>query len=197
MLETYRPTYIVLETRRPGDTLPGVLPERCFELPLSSGKPHLPWELWRCEDHDRRNLLQNGDFRAWPAAWAGEVSGEGGLTVRQVEPDQGEPFALRLDFQTPGGGEGGIVQELPVDGLRGSRLAVDVRLLADRPGAALLWVDDGTALTEVANVTTQPETLRLEHPVDPRASTLTIGLDASNAGQSAVVQVRSIRAIPR
>ena len=197
VLETYRPTYIVLETRPPGDTLPGILPERCFELPLRSGKPQLPWELWRCEDHDPRNVLQNGDFRAWPAGWAGEVSGEGGLTMRQVEPDQGEPFALRLDFQTPRGGEGGIVQELPVDGLRGSRLAVDVRLLADRPGAALLWVDDGMTMTEVANATTEAETLRLEHPVDPRASTLSIGLDASNAGQSAVVLVRSIRAIPR
>ncbi|MBA2450216.1 MAG: hypothetical protein H0V51_19555 [Chloroflexi bacterium] len=203
LLAAYRPTFVVLEGLRPGAQALPEMRDRCFELPLEHAKPTLPWELWRCQDGDPRSVLEHGDFRDWPTGrlpggWAVEVAGEGRLDVRRLEPAEGEPFRLRLAYQAGDAqAEAGIVQEVAVGALRGRTLVVDARVWADQVGAAVLWVDDGVEATEVANATTEAETLRVVHAVHPRASELAVHLDASGAGRDAVVLVRTILAIPR
>ncbi|MBA2451124.1 MAG: glycosyltransferase family 39 protein [Chloroflexi bacterium] len=222
LLATYRPTYVVLRSPRPGaEELPDLLPGRCFDIPLAHARPAVEWEVWRCEDRDPRNVVQHADFSAWSLGpgsfrlspemdsvetadgWLAHASGGGSLEVSRLTPETvisptpsgGESFRIRLDSRA--GGRGGIVQGLPADRLRGSRLVVDARVWSDRVGAALLWVDDGVKVVRVANRTTWPETLRADHLVDAGAIDLSIGLDASHAAQDAVVLVRVILAIPR
>ena len=214
LLASYRPHYVALQAD-PADSsaLPASLPDRCWQVPLRYGRPAVRWQIWRCEDRDPRSLVDNGDFAAWPgdpgpfvaedgvppvaaAGWEAEVNGDGRLQVTRLEPAEGEPFRLRLEYRG-GTGDAGIAQALPLDGLRGRILAVDARVRADRPEAALLWVDDGVTQPGAANRTTRPESLRIEHRVDERARALWVGLDASAAGGDAVVEVRTILAIPR
>ncbi|MBA2449293.1 MAG: hypothetical protein H0V51_14830, partial [Chloroflexi bacterium] len=205
--------------------LPQLIPGRCFPVPLLHGKPTVRWEVWRCQDWDPRSVLENGDFRAWsepsptsnaqrptrtgaggstvdaglPIGWEAEVADQASLVVSRLDPDPGpgqEPFRLRLDYRAGRrGGEAGIVQEVPLDGLHGRVLMVDARVLADRAGAAMLSVDDGETVSDVVNQSSEAETLRVEHTVHPGATELRIRLQASEAGRDAAVLVRTILAI--
>ncbi|MBA2450326.1 MAG: hypothetical protein H0V51_20110 [Chloroflexi bacterium] len=199
LASAYPPTYVAVHgwSANPNRRLELLHPD-CFELPLPTA-PSWPWELWRCRDDDPRSVLENGDLRAWPSGWAVDVAGDGRLDVTAVEPVAGgEPFRLRLDYRAGDADDvGGIVQEVPVDTLRGRVLVVDARVRADRVGAAVLVVDDGEDASEVASESTAGETLRIEHTVHPRALGLWVRLDASGAGEDAVVLARTILAIPR
>ena len=204
LLAAYRPDYVAAESSRSlVEVLPEIGPGQCFTVPLAYGGPVGAWKLWRCRDEDPRSVLENGDFRAWPAelplGWDLEVVGERQLAVSRVEQLSGdEPFRLRLDYRRVGPeDEGGIVQEAPVGALRGRDLVVDARVRANREGAAFLWVDDGVGATEVANRSVGAETLRLVHRVGRRATGLWIGLGVRAPDQDAVVLVRTILAIPR
>jgi hypothetical protein len=135
-----------------------------------------------------------------PIGWNVEVAGEGRLTASwtDAEAQGAEPFRLRLDYRAGDAeDEAGIVQEVPIGGLRGRTLVVDARVRADLEGAAVLWVDDGVTATQTANATAGAETLRVTHRIDPRATGLWVHLDASGAGQDAIVLARTILAIPR
>ena len=219
LLETFQPEFLAIAgpgsaARRVGEVMLG----RCFELPLRRGKPAVRWELWRCEDRDPRSLLRNGDFQdrgrgAGPFeagsdrdapesadGWSMSASGQSSLRVNRLAPPEGdrEPFRLRLEYVAAPGGTAGIVQSVPLGPeLRGSTVVVDARVQASRAGAAALMVDDGRERSRATNRTASPETLRVYHAVDARASSLQIALYASNAGQDAQVSVRSILAIPR
>ncbi|MBA2448273.1 MAG: hypothetical protein H0V51_09640 [Chloroflexi bacterium] len=205
LVEAYRPSYVAVAGRRPaGGALAQIGLDGCFPVPLRHGKPALPWELWRCRDDDPRSVVENGDFRAWPMGlpigWNVEVAGEGRLTASwtDAEAQGAEPFRLRLDYRAGDAeDEAGIVQEVPIGGLRGRTLVVDARVRADLEGAAVLWVDDGVTATQTANATAGAETLRVTHRIDPRATGLWVHLDASGAGQDAIVLARTILAIPR
>jgi len=124
-----------------------------------------------------------------------EVDAE--IQVQEVQPAAGgEPFRLRLDAQATTG-PGGIVQTLPIDaGLRGSILIVDARVRADLAGAAILRINDGVGSSAAANQTTEPETLRIRHRLDQRATRIQIALGAGSAEQATIVLVRSVLAIP-
>ena len=205
LLAAYQPSHVVVKGRRSGaEALPQLASSGCFELPLRHAKPTIQWELWRCQDDDPRSVVENGNFQAWPTGlprgWAAELAGEARLAVTPVESGaEDEPSRLRLEYLAGGDpeGAGGIVQEVAVGGLRGMVLVADARVRAELEGAAVLWVDDGVAATEVANATTEAETLRVVHRIDPRATELSVHLDASGAGRDAVVLVRTILAIPR
>ena len=81
--------------------------------------------------------------------------------------------------------------------LRGSLVVVETRLQANQVGAALLAIDDGETATGLANGGTDPETIRLWHRLDDKATRLRVVLVARDIGLSVDVQVRSILAIPR
>jgi hypothetical protein len=128
------------------------------------------------------------------------ASAGGTLRVSRLSPpgNDREPFRLRMEYRAAPGGTAGIAQAVPLaPELRGSTLVVDARVQASRSGAAELVVDDGRDRSRVTNRTTNPETLRVYHEVDPRTTSLQIALYASNAGQDAQMAVRSILAIPR
>jgi 4-amino-4-deoxy-L-arabinose transferase-like glycosyltransferase len=218
LLAAHPVTHVLVQGPRSGaQTLPSIIPGQCFELPLRYGKPRLPWELWRCDDRDPRSLVQNGDFGAWsetrnedrgtgndrtapqrlPEGWIVAAEGDARIQVQGVEPvAPGEPFRLRLDAQAATN-RGGIVQTLPIEeGLRGAILIVDARVRADVAGAAILRVNDGVASSAAANQTTEPETLRIRHRLDQRATRIQVALGSGSAEQDTVVLVRSVLAIP-
>jgi hypothetical protein len=205
----YDPGYLVTFQQTDDEQKHPELAGRCFPLTLQNGRPAVRWELWRCDDRDPRNLLQNGDFSAWSRAGLTELpDGWSALTAtgaelrltRQSAPaaEGREPFRARLTARGASGAGAGILQVLEVDDvLRGSTVVVDVRLQASRGGAALLILDDGFTVTEFANLGTAPETIRLWHQVDPEATQLEVVLLANPEGQVADIQLRSILAIPR
>lgn len=215
LVATHRPDFIVVFGRGSGaEELPELLGGPCFELPLEGGRPRSLWELWRCEDRDPRSVLANGDFaagadatgpvradQARPAAvadgWQARAAGGASLEVAQLEPPpSGEPFRLRLAYR--GGDGGGIVGTIPVDDrLRGATLVVDARVLTDRPDAALLRVADGVASSSAVNRAAGPETLRVRHRVDERATQIQVALVAAEPARDTQILVRSILAIPR
>jgi hypothetical protein len=205
----YDPSFLVVFGETGGaQKHPDLVPGRCFQLPLQHGKPAVRWELWRCDDRDPRNLIQNGDFSAWspngsaetPDHW--EIVALPGAQLHATRlnlptAEGQEPFRAGLRYRGAGAGAG-IGQLVAVDdALRGSIVVVDARLQASRVGAALLRVDDGESTTAFANRSTGPETIRLWHRVDPEATDLEIVLVTSEAGQDADVTLRSILAVPR
>ena len=218
LLSTYSPSFLAVAgsgsgAKRVGDVMPG----RCFDLPLRRAKPAVRWELWRCDDRDPRSRVQNGDFSSWqrgagpfegrsggPATetadgWlASAVSGAGFRVSRLVPPagDQ-EPFRLSLEYRGPTGGAE-LSQSIPAEAdLRELALVVDARVQASRTRAATLIVDDGTHISRMSNRTTDPETLRVTHRIDARATSLRVALAVSSTGQDTRIVVRSILAIPR
>ena len=91
-----------------------------------------------------------------------------------------------------------MIQELPADdALRGTLLVVDARLWADNPGSVVLRVDDGLTMTEAANLSAEPETLRVRHRLDEQATRLRVSLVVGSSGQDVQARARSIMAIPR
>jgi 4-amino-4-deoxy-L-arabinose transferase-like glycosyltransferase len=231
MLDAYRPAFLAIERRPGAEALPDGVAGRCFELPFATGRRRLArhfWQLWRCDDRDPRNRVPNGDFSAWtggrgaffarsdgPTAvsiadgWKAMVSGGARLVASQLDPPAPgeEPFRLQLQYRASergggAGGEGSVLQELPLDdALRGALLVVDARLRADRPDAVVLRVDDGLTTTAAANLGTDPETLRVRHLIGERATRLRVALvmgrpSDPGGGRETQVLVRSVLAIP-
>jgi hypothetical protein len=74
---------------------------------------------------------------------------------------------------------------------------VDARVQADAAGAAVLRVNDGVTTSGASSRTTEPETLRVRHRLDERATRIRIAVGAGHAEQDTAVLVRSVFAIPR
>jgi hypothetical protein len=66
-----------------------------------------------------------------------------------------------------------------------------------RLGAVVLHVDDGVTTTDVANLGTGAETIRVRHRVGEGATRIRVSLVFGGGDRDAQVRVRSVLAIPR
>src|SRR5439155_24505674 len=142
LLAGYRPAYVAISGPRSGASkLPDVLPGRCYQLPLRSGRPAVPWELWRCDDHDPRNVVVDSDFAAsllgssTTSGWV--IGGPGWLSPESPSATDGtlEPFRARL-ANSDSSVRASISQEVLVrPDQSGSVFVADARLQAGRARA--------------------------------------------------------------